>query len=112
VRTERHRDTAPGYGAVSERRGSERRGSGLTCNADEGRRALESCARIKIPCFRAAFRGMLTEIIAQDREEFSSPLDRDQLNGDPLLSTSSISRSSAMSPRSPVVPNTIHDGRA
>jgi hypothetical protein len=27
----------------------------------------------------------LTEIIVQDREEFSSPLDRGQLNGDPVV---------------------------
>jgi len=26
----------------------------------------------------------LTEIIVQDREDFSSPLDRGQLNGDPV----------------------------
>jgi len=31
----------------------------------------------------ATFRGILTEIIAHDREEFSSPIDRGQLNGDP-----------------------------
>jgi len=43
-----------------------------------------------VPCdpvpFRhhAAFRGILTEIIAHDRKEFSSPIDRGQLNGDPV----------------------------
>jgi len=32
----------------------------------------------------------LTKIIVQDREEFSSPLDRGQLNGDPVSLTLSL----------------------
>ena len=36
--------------------------------------------------YYAAFRGIVTEIIVHDREEFLSPIDRGQLNGDPIPS--------------------------